>query len=144
MAGDVRRVLIADADAALRQQLAATLLDLHIFSDTVISTNDALAKLKSEDYGVVVVDVALPVGDVDEVIAAIARMPAAQRPVVLVLAANPEAARSLDVDIVQIVLRRPVNLSQLVDVVKSCLRSARKREETGTGKTTGKSDYVVS
>ena len=45
----------------------------------------------------------------------------------LVLAANPEAARSLDVEIVQIVLRKPLNLPQLVDVVRSCVRSSQKR-----------------
>jgi DNA-binding response OmpR family regulator len=144
MEADERRVLIADADAALRQQLSATLLALDIFSDTVTNTTDALAKLRDEDYGVVVIDVALPAGDVDDVIACIAKMQVTQRPVVLVLAANPEAARTLDVDIVQIVLRRPVNLSQLVDVVKSCLRNGCKGDDGAPRRTTGKSDYLVS
>jgi hypothetical protein len=44
--------------------------------------------------------------------------------VVLILAANPEAARSLDVEIVQIVLRKPINLPQLIDVIRSCIRSS--------------------
>lgn len=144
MAGDVRRVLIADADAGLRQQLYSALLDHNIFSDCVSNTRDALEKLGAERYGVVVVDVGLPSGEVEDVIGRLAQMPAAQRPVVLVLAANPEAARSLDVDIVQIVLRRPVHLSQLVDVVKSCLRSAGARANASPRKAAGKDDYVVS
>ena len=95
-------------------------------------------KLAEQEYGVVVIDVALPFGDVERVIAHIERMPTALRPVVLVLAANPESARSLDVEIVQIVLRRPVNLPQLVDVVRSCIRShARARDGANVSRTLG-------
>jgi Response regulator containing CheY-like receiver, AAA-type ATPase, and DNA-binding domains len=126
---EVPRVLIADGDATLRQQLFTSLLNLDVYSDLVSTTADALQSLTEHEYGVVVVDVALPFGDVERVIAHIENMPAAMRPVVLVLAANPESARSLDVEIVQIVLRRPVNLPQLVDVVRSCIRShARARD----------------
>ena len=123
MGVDVSRVLIADGDAALRQQLSGALLKLHVYSDVVRTTEEALAHLAEHEYGVLVIDVALAAGDVERVIAHIESMPPLQRPVVLVLAANPEAARSLDVEIVQIVLRRPVNLPQLVDLVRSCIRS---------------------
>lgn len=124
MVGDLRRVLIADADPPLRQQLYTALLEADIFSDCVSTTFDAIEKLDQERYALVLVDVDLPPGDVEEVIARIHRMPVADRPVVLVLAAKPEVARTLDVDIVQIVLRRPVLLRQLVEIVRSCLRSA--------------------
>src|SRR5687767_754426 len=127
MGVDIPRVLIADGDAALRQQLFSALLSFDVFSDGVGTTTDALTRLAEERYGVVVVDVGLQAGDVDRVIAHIAGMPLAQRPVVLVLAANPETTRSLDVEIVQIVLRKPLNLPQLVDVVRSCVRSSQKR-----------------
>ena len=123
MGSDVPRVLIADGDATLRQQLFSALLGFDVYSDLVGTTAAALQHLAEQEYGVVVVDVGLPYGDVERVIAHIENMPAALRPVVLVLAANPESARSLDVEIVQIVLRRPVNLPQLVDVVRSCIRS---------------------
>jgi CheY-like chemotaxis protein len=122
MGVNASRVLVADGDAGLRQQLVSALLSLDVFSDSVTTTADALTRLTEQRYGVVVVDVLLPV-DVAHVIAHIASMPIAERPVVLVLANNPEAARSLDVEIVQIVLRKPVNLPQLVDVVRSCVRN---------------------
>lgn len=127
MGADARRVLIADGDMTLRQQLFSVLLDFDVYSDCVSSTPDALEKLETERYGVVVIDVALAGGDMQQVLVRMARMPAHERPVVLVLAANPEQARSLDVDIVQIVLRRPVQFRQLVDVIKSCIRSAAAR-----------------
>ncbi len=124
MAADARRVLIADADASVRRQLYGALLEHDIFSDCVVSTTDALEKMATERYGLLVIDVALPFGDVETVIARVHEMPPSSRPVVLVLAANPEATRSLDVEIVQIVLRRPVVLAHLVDLVRNCLRSA--------------------
>lgn len=124
MGAEVRRVLIADSDPAIRQQLYSALLKVDIFSDCVSDTGDAIEKLEKERYGLLLIDVGLPPGNVEDVIARIQQVPLAQRPVVLVLAAKPEAARTLDVDIVQIVLRRPVVLRQLVDLVRSCLRSA--------------------
>ncbi len=124
MGAEGRRVLIADGDMPLRQQLFSALLENDIYSDCVANTAEAIRKLNEETYGLIVIDVALPEGDVDKVIARIHQMPLALRPVVLVLAAKPEAARTLDVDIVQIVLRRPVVVSQLVELVRSCLRSA--------------------
>ena len=127
MGADDPRVLIADGDAALRQQLCSALLGFDVFADSVGTTHDALERLAGDRYGVVVLDVALAPGDVERVIAAIANTPVRERPVVLVLAANPEAARSLDVEIVQIVLRRPVNFPQLVDVVRSCVKDSRGR-----------------
>ncbi|HYI12259.1 MAG TPA: hypothetical protein VEK57_24615 [Thermoanaerobaculia bacterium] len=123
MGAVVSRVLIADSDLSLRQQLYSALLSQDIYSDCVGTTTDALTKLGEEEYGVVLLDLTMPSGDLDEVIARIATFPLVRRPVVLVLAANPLAARSLDVEIVQIVLRRPVYLSQLVDVIRNCVRS---------------------
>lgn len=141
MGVDVPRVLIADGDAALRQQLFSALLGFDVLSDGAGTTAEALTRLAEERYGVVVVDVGLQGGDVDRVIAYIASMPLAQRPVVLVLAANPEATRSLDVEIVQIVLRKPLNLPQLVDVVRSCVRSSQKRPIANSA---GRGDAIQS
>ncbi len=142
MGVESRRVLIADADAGIRQQLFSGLLELDIFSDCVANTQDAIEKLDAERYGLLVIDVALPDGNVEDVIGRIQRMAPAQRPVVLVLAAKPEAARTLDVDIVQIVLRRPIVLRQLVDLIRSCLRSAGSRMEPP--KVSGNGDQLIS
>jgi DNA-binding response OmpR family regulator len=118
------RVLIADADPHVRQQLFATLLAADVFSDCVGSVPDALEKLRDEPYGVVLIDIALPGGDAEQVVARIAELGHDRRPVVLVVASNPAAARSLDVDVVQIVLRKPIALRQTVDVIRSCVQNA--------------------
>jgi DNA-binding response OmpR family regulator len=127
MSAGIPRVLIADGDLTLRQSLYSALLSHDVFSDSVATTAEALTKVEEESYGVVVIDVGLQPGGIERVIERIASLPLGKRPVVLVLAANPEAARSLDVEIVQIVLRKPVNLPQLVDVVRSCIRGSRDR-----------------
>jgi DNA-binding response OmpR family regulator len=124
----VQQVLIADPDATLRQQLYSALLQHDVFSDCVLTADDALRHLNERAYGVVVMDVSLPGIGIERVTDRIASMPAEQRPVVLILATRPEATRSLDVEIVQIVLRKPVHLIQLVDLVRSCLRSAAGRD----------------
>jgi len=106
----------------VRRQLFSALLEQNIFSDSVLSCGESLEKLREEAYGVVVLD-ALLAGDVEAVVKQIAAQPQRERPVVIVLAAHPEAASTLDVETVQIVLRRPIHLAQLVDVVASCLRA---------------------
>lgn len=106
----------------VRRQLFSALLEQNIYSDSVVSCAESLEKLQGGSYGVVVLDALLP-GEVDAVVRQIAIQRQRERPVVIVLAAQPEAASTLDVEIVQIVLRRPIHLRQLVDVVASCLRA---------------------
>jgi DNA-binding NtrC family response regulator len=120
----IPRVLIAESDAALRQRLYGRLLDIDVYSDCESVVADALARLDETEYGLVIADVDIPAGGVERIVSRIAAMPPEKRPIVLVVAASAEAARSLDVEIVQIVLRRPVNVSQIVELISSCIRSS--------------------
>ena len=123
-------MLIADADPQLRELLFSALLAVDVFSDCVSSVQDALNKLDEEPYGVVLVDIGLPGGNAEDVVSRIAHLHPDARPVVLVLAANPAAARSLDIDIVQIVLRKPLALRSTVGLIRSCAQSASARTRT--------------
>ena len=116
------RVMIADSDPHLRQLLFSALLAVDVYADCVSSVGDALEKFCAESYGVVLLDIALP-GNPEHVVASIARMARDERPVVLVTASNPLAGRTLDGDVVQIVLRKPIALRQTVALIQSCLRS---------------------
>lgn len=118
------RVLIADGDPAVRQRLFSRLLDLDIFSDCVGKGQDALEKLDQLAYTVVVLDLALPGVDANQVLARMAQIPA--RPVVLVTA-DEQGARALEVEIVQIVLRKPVDVDQLAELVRNCVRTVSNR-----------------
>jgi DNA-binding response OmpR family regulator len=133
----VLRALIADSDPHLRQLLYSALLAVDVFSDCVGTVPDALDKLREEPYGVVLIDIGLPGGEAEEIVSCIARQQRIVRPVVLVLAANPTAARSLDIDVVQIVLRKPISLRHTVDLIKSCVQRDAERmaalAESGAG-----------
>lgn len=117
------RVLIADADPVLRRNLNRILLDAEVFADAVADGSEALQKLHETTYAVVVLDLALQHVSAERVLAFVGTMPGVTRPVVLVLAPR-NSARSLDVDVVQIVLRKPCDLQQLGEIVRSCVRNA--------------------
>lgn len=105
---------------------------------------EALARLGGADYGVVVLDVALPGGEPEQIVNGIAAMTSVTRPVVLVLAANPAAARSLDIEVVQIVLRKPVALRQTVELIKSCAENAAERAAMIDRDGDGDGDHATS
>lgn len=129
------RVLIADGDPTLRQNLEKRLLDAEVFADSVADGRMALEALEYAHYAVVILDLELTHVSSERVLEAIAAMPPGRRPVVLVLAGR-SAARSLDVDVVQIVLRKPCNVIQLSEIVQSCVKSAadwRREDRSGEG-----------
>jgi DNA-binding response OmpR family regulator len=138
------RVLVADGDATLRQRLYAALLESDVYSDCVSNTVDAMESLHERTYAVIVLDIGLPGSDIDHVVESIGSLPRRERPVVLVLASNAEAARTLDVEIVQIVLRKPVDLKQLVDLICSCIRSVDTRVVDPPQKGNGNGDHLTS
>lgn len=94
---------------------------------------DAVRRLEESLYSLVIADIGLPNQGIEQLVARIARMAKAERPIVLVLAAAPEAARGLDVEIVQIVLRRPVDVNQIIDLVRSCVRNSSNGKRIGAG-----------
>ena len=129
------RVLIADPDPDLRRQLFKRLLDRDVFSDAVPDGKTALAKMNEQAYAVVLLDPELPAaGAAQEILAKISATPVRQRPVVLVLASS-RVAKSFDVDVVQVVLRKPCNIAQLAEIVRSCARVASEHRETPAGQT---------
>jgi DNA-binding NtrC family response regulator len=116
------RVLIADSDPGLRRGLSKRLIDAEVFADSAGDGKQALEQIGAGSYSVVVLDLALAHSGAERVIDAIGAMAAAAKPIVLVLG-PAGSSRSLDVDVVQIVLRKPCDLEQLSEIVRSCVRS---------------------
>ena len=117
------RVLIADTDPGLRRQLHKRLLQMEVLSDCVSDGRAAVENLREQSYSVVLVDLSLPQVAAEQILDRIRDVAADDRPVVLVLAAG-SVTRSVDVDHVQIVLRKPCNIAQLADLVRSCVTTA--------------------
>lgn len=122
------RILVAETDFGVRKQLHRRLLDANLFSDCVDNARAAMAHLQEKRYGVMVLELALAHGGNDQsgserLLEYLQLMPPEDRPVVLALA-DAGSTRSLDVEVVQIVLRKPYDLGHLADLIQSCVKTA--------------------
>ncbi len=116
------RVLLADGDPGLRRQIQKRLLDANVYADSVDDGGAALDLLRQRSYAVVLLGLVLPDRGAERVLEFLGKSDRESRPVVLMVG-EPSAARSLDVDLVQIVLRKPCNLTQLADMIQSCVQN---------------------
>jgi DNA-binding response OmpR family regulator len=121
--GGGERVLIADADPGVRRQLSKRLLDVGVIADPVADGRLALDQLRERSYAVILLDLQLPGIGAEQILNFISASAAKPRPVILVVA-NGTVGRTLDVDLVQIVLRKPCNLSHLAELIESCVRTS--------------------
>lgn len=113
------RVLVAESDSSLRQQLYKKLLAEDIFSDCVGDAGAAVDCLQRKEYGFVLLDLGVSGGS-EMIIAELQAMPENGRPIVVVTAA-PEVARGIVTEIVQIVIRRPVHVAELAELISACV-----------------------
>jgi DNA-binding response OmpR family regulator len=116
------RVLIADGDAVLRRQLYKRLLDHDVFSDCVPDGVSALRALDERPYTMVILDIGLEKADGYQVLDRIRSIANAERPVVLITVTTQDP-RMLDTELVQVVLRKPLRINEITDLVRSCLRT---------------------
>lgn len=119
------KVLIADADPDLRRQLYTALLTRDVFSDTVADGEAALACIEGRGYAMVLIDVDLPKVDPLRIVERLSSRPDAERPFILLLTSGV-IPRTGNLDCVQIVLRKPIDVPAIADVVQSCIRSVTK------------------
>lgn len=116
------RVLVADTDRRLRTQLYTQLLDVEVFSDSVSSANEAMEYLRDRRYGVILLDLDLGPEESYAIIDLVRALPVADRPIVLATATK-EVTSALDADLVQIVIRKPLRLADVADMIRSCVYS---------------------
>jgi CheY-like chemotaxis protein len=127
MLTNAARVLIADGDLELRRTLYRKLLDLDVFSDSVGDGRAALERLQGRPYGMLILDLGIDQVDAIRIIDFIAEMLPERRPMVLAMTAG-EARPALDSDLVQIVLRKPLEVDEIAEIVRSCLASVAEPE----------------
>jgi CheY-like chemotaxis protein len=123
-----RTVLIAEGDPALRELLRKRLSTLDVFAEAVADGREALQKLEERSYAMLILDLALPLVASGPILDRVRSLPDGQRPMILVTAERG-VPHALDVDLVQIVLRKPFDVRQIAEVVASCLRALRARRK---------------
>lgn len=126
------RVLIIDVDSDVRRRLSLKLLRNKVRADAVSNANDAIDSLGQRAYAFVLLDTALAGRGVAEVLERVAAMPVNERPIIVVTATSIDSARGLDVELVQIVLRKPIDVDAVAELIGSCVRQTPRASEATT------------
>jgi len=128
------RVLIAENDPRVRTEIQNKFLEAGIFCDSVGTPDEAIDLLGKAPYALMLLDLDLTEDEGDSTLDRIRSMPDDVRPIVLATTAR-SGARTADVDLVQMIIRKPLHLSDLAEMIRSCLlgTAARKRSPEISG-----------
>lgn len=118
-----KRILIVDDDDPIRALLMTVLRRRGFHADCARSGVEALELLASCRYSLVVLDLMMPRMNGYEVLDHVGKMPAATRPLVLVLTAGL-GMRTFDSSFVVGTIQKPFDIELLVDTVAGCLVAA--------------------
>ena len=116
---DEPRVLIVEHNDVLRVMLFTVLRHQPLGVDTATSAAEALQKVLTCDYALIVVDMDLPDGEAKEFLSGFRD----QRPgaTTFVLAVrDPKQEEPIDSTLVSAILNKPLELDTLADVVREC------------------------
>ena len=114
------RALVVEDDPAIRKLVEKLLLRRGITIDTARDGKEAIAKIESNGYSVIVLDLMLPEVNGYEVIAYIKshNMPV---PVVVVSAVSQQALKNLDFDVVKVVISKPFDVHEFTSkIIELC------------------------
>jgi len=113
------RVLVVDDDPDIRNLLVTILRRKSLVIDVATNGDEAIDLLRQHSYGVVLLDLFMPVTDGFAVLEAIRRE--AWQPVVLVITgADGATIEKLDASSIHGVIRKPFDPEELAAVVASC------------------------
>ena len=118
-----KRLLIVDDDDPIRALLMTVLRRRGFHADSARNGVEALELLAACRYSLVVLDLMMPRMNGYEVLDHVGKMPAATRPLVLVLTAGL-GMRSFDSTFVVGTIQKPFDIELLVDTVAGCLIAA--------------------
>jgi len=117
----VRSVLIVDDDASIRTMVRAVLQRDGFEVEEVESGNQAIARIREKLYDAVVLDIMMGGGSGQDVLRALAVERPNQKCVVVISATSQPNIDKIEVANVKIKLRKPFNISELVDAVNKCV-----------------------
>jgi DNA-binding response OmpR family regulator len=124
------RVLIAEGDPELRRTLFRALLERDVFSDTAADGVQVLECLATRTYSVLLLDLTLPKIDTLKLIQHVGSIPSETRPMIMAMAGR-EISIQLDVELVQVILRRPLRPAEVAELIQNCIRVTERAGRTG-------------
>lgn len=128
----MQRILLVESDPALRQTLSRAMFGLDLVSDGVGDAAEALDRLMRQPYAIVLLDLAIA-GGFDAVIAAVQKMPRREQPIILGTVESDGIAR-IDAEGVQVVIRRPLDVPEVAEMLRACIDVMRSRNVAGTAR----------
>jgi len=115
-----KRLLIVDDDDAIRALLLTVLRRRGFRLDSARNGVEAIERLRSCRYALVVLDLMMPIVNGYDVLEWLDTQPVTERPLVLVLTAGLEPKR-FDTKIVVGLLQKPFDVDLLVDTISGCV-----------------------
>jgi len=117
------RILVADDDQSIRQLLGTIIQREGFHVDTVADGTEAIEKLKTHQYAVILLDLMMPRLDGFEVIEYLKHHHGPVKPVVLVISAYADQRfKQVDPDIVAGVIRKPFEIAELGSMIRLCVK----------------------
>lgn len=122
MAAETVSVLVIDDDAAIRRLLSTLLERAHAEVETVPDGRDALARLESRPYSVIILDLMMPTIDGFELLERVSQSkPELLKRIIVLTAASSKSLTNLHEDMqVWRVIRKPFDLEDLLSSVADC------------------------
>ncbi|MFP5247964.1 MAG: response regulator [Thermoanaerobaculia bacterium] len=116
------RVLVADDDLAIRQLVCTIIRREGLEVDCVADGTEAIEKLRSHEYAVILLDLTMPRLDGFGVIEYLKQHQPIHKPVVLVVTAYADQKfKEVDPNVVAGVLRKPFEVADLGNLVRLCV-----------------------
>lgn len=112
-------VLIVDGDEQIRILLHKALLDRAVSCKSAASAGEALPLLAERRYAIVLLQIEMP--DAQSVLHAIRSTLPEHRPIVMVTAEVRSPKDAIDTDLVQVIIRRPLRIAEVAEIIRSCL-----------------------
>ena len=134
------RILVVDDEPAIRALVARVAQRAGFEVDVARDGAEAISKLDTGRFGVVILDLMMPIidgyGVIDHVRASGGQHPA----IILISAADSASFRRVDGEIVHSVIRKPFDIEMLADMITAAAES--RTEESGTNVVPFRKDEV--
>lgn len=116
---DEARVLIIEDNDALRAMLFTVLRHQPLGVDTAANLADALAKVRTCDYALILIDMNLSSGDAEKFVTSFREM-RPDAPTFVLAVRDPRKDVFIDPQIVSAVLNKPLEIDTMAEVVREC------------------------
>jgi DNA-binding response OmpR family regulator len=119
MANADARVLIIENNDALRVMMFTILRHQPLNVDTAVTADEAIEKIMTCDYALILVDTDLPDDEADEFLRRF-REERPQSTSFILAVRDPNKESSIDGRVVSAILNKPIEIDTLADVVREC------------------------